>query len=153
MVFNNVGIQIKNWEILGKKTYTSPSKCRQKKPHLGWENVAIWRTFFFFLQFFLFFCREQIIYWIWLTEFIRITRTVGGCSVSWEPTDFKEVKSVRKKDLIFKINFIEINKTTLDYIYSWILNEDFCWNTFILILKSIKYNIRIWIEMSYYFEF
>ena len=106
-------------------------------------------NFFLFLAIFPFFCREQIIYWIWLTEFIRITRTVGGCSVSWEPTDFKEVKSVQKKDLIFKINFIEINKTTLDYNYSWILNEGFCWNSFILIFKSIKYNIRIWIEMSY----
>ena len=115
----------KNLHLAVKMSSEKASSCQRKRCDLT--------NFFLFLAIFLFFfCREQIIYWIWLTEFIRITRTVGGCSVSWEPTDFKEVKSVRKKDLIFKINFIEINKTTLDYNHSWILNEDFCWNSFIL---------------------
>ena len=143
------GIQIKNCEILGKKLTPRRQNVVRKSLILAGKTLRFDELFSFSCNFSFFFCREQIIYWIWLTEFIRITRTVGGCSVSWEPTDFKEVKSVQKKDLIFKINFIEINKTTLDYNYSWILNEGFCWNSFILIFKSIKYNIRIWIEMSY----
>ena len=46
----------KYWE----KTYTSPSKCRQKKPHLGWKNFAIWRNFVLFLANFPFFAEIKL---------------------------------------------------------------------------------------------